>query len=90
MTLMGQWRGLGVAFFRVAEVPEALMRGDQAFDAFAAVGVGGDGAAGEHAFQDVEELLADFVVALVAGVVEGDENFVRQPAAIAGRSARLL
>ncbi len=59
------------------------MGGDQAFDALAAIGVRGDGAAGEHVFEDVQQLFGDFVVALVAGVMESDQDFVGQTAAVA-------
>ncbi len=78
------------AFFGMPQVPEALMSGDQAFDALAAVGIWRDGSARQHVFEDMQQLLGDFVVALVAGMVEGDQDFIRQATAIArGGACRL-
>jgi hypothetical protein len=61
---------LAVGFFRVPEMPEPLMRRYQALDAFAAVGVGRNRPAGQHVFQNVKQLLGNFIIGLVAGVME--------------------
>jgi short-subunit dehydrogenase len=79
----GEWSVLGKILFRVPKMPKPLMSGDQAFNAFAAVGIRRDGPAGQHCFKNVEKLLADFIVALVARMMKGDEYFIRQAAAIA-------
>ncbi len=59
------------------------MGGDQAFNALAAVGIGGDGAAGEHVFEDMEKLFGDLKIALIAGMVKRDKDFIRQAPAVA-------
>jgi len=66
-------------------MPKPFMRGHKAFNALAAVGVGRHGAARQHAFQDMQQLLRDFIIALVAGVMEGQQILsiqmkLRQPA----------
>ncbi len=66
-------------------MPQPLMRGDEAFDALAAVGVRGHRAAGQHIFKNMKQLLGDFKIALVAGMVKRDENFVGQTTAITRR-----
>lgn len=53
------------------------MRGHQAFDAFTSIGVGRHGAACQHGFQDPQKLFGDFVISLVAGMMEGEQDLVR-------------
>ncbi len=72
--------------FRVAQMPKALMRRNQALNAFAAVGIRRHGSAGEHGFQNMEQLLGNLIIALVAGMVEGEQDFIGQPAAVAWRT----
>ena len=58
-------------------MPKPFMCGNQAFDAFAPIGIRRDCAAGQHRFQNAQELFGDLIIALVAGVVKREENFVR-------------
>ncbi len=57
-------------------MPKPLMGGNQALNALAAVGIGGDGAAGEHVFEYVQKLLGNLKIALVAGMVKGNEDLI--------------
>jgi hypothetical protein len=59
-----------VGFFRVPEMPQPLMRRHQALDTFAAVGVGRNRPAGQHIFKNMKQLLGNFIISLVAGVME--------------------
>jgi len=68
------------------QVPQPLMRRHQTLDAAPSVAVRGIRAAGEHAFQNVQQLLGHVEIGLVAGVVEGDQDFVGQPPTIARRA----
>lgn len=61
----------------------------QALDALAAVGVRRDGAPGQHVFEDKQQLLGNLIVSLIAGVMEGDEDFIGQASAITGRATAL-
>src|SRR5215210_8623331 len=63
------------------------MRRHQAFEVPPAVGVGAGGPARQHHLDDAEEPFGDLEVALVAGVMEGDQDLVRQPSAMARRDA---
>ena len=67
----------------MTQVPQALVRRDQAFHVAPAVAVRGQRAARQHHLQDVQKLLGDFEVGLVASVMEGDQDLVRQPPAVA-------
>jgi hypothetical protein len=46
------------------------MRRHQALNAFAAVGVGRNRPAGQHILQNMEQLLGNLIISLVAGVME--------------------
>ena len=57
-------------------MPQPLMRGHQAFDGFPSVGVRRRCPAHEHGFQYAQQLFSDFIVALVASVMKGEENLI--------------
>ena len=67
-------------------MPKPLMRGDEAFHVAPAAGIGAEGAAVQHHFKHMQNLLGDFEVALIASVMEGDKNLIGQAAAIARRA----
>ena len=58
------------------------MRGHQAFQRAAAVLFRRYAAAGQHRFQGFEKLLGNHEILSVAGMVESDQNLVRQAAAV--------
>ncbi len=64
------------------------MGGDEAFDRFAAVLFGRHAATGQHVFQRAEKLLGNREILRVAGVMEGNQDFVRQAAAMPGGKTR--
>jgi len=68
-------------------MPKPLMRGDQALQRTAAVLFGRDAAAGQHGFERLEQLFGDREVLRIASLVEGDEDFVGQPAPMTGCGA---
>jgi hypothetical protein len=79
-------------------LPKPLMRCDQTLrDAALLPGREGGGPI-DHEFQHIEQIRGDFYFALVASVVEGDEDFVRQAPSVAwfghkiefGRVSRFL
>ena len=59
------------------KMPEPLMSCDKAFHVAPPVPVGGQGAACQHHFKHMQKLFPHFQVALVAGVMKGNQNFVR-------------
>ncbi len=69
----------------MAEMPKAFVGGDEGFHASAAVSVGDNGSAGQQVFDYLQQLLGDIVIGLIAGVMEGDQDLVRQAAAVARR-----
>lgn len=70
------------------QVPKAFMRRDEALDAAAAVAVNMGRTPGQHDLQNVQEMLGDFEVGRVAGMVERDQNLVRKPAGVPRQSGR--
>lgn len=72
--------------FGVAKHPEPLMRGDQAFNGAAPIALGRGGAACQHHFEHMEEFFSDFIITLITGVMKRNQDFIRQPAAIAWRT----
>ena len=52
-------------------MPKPLMCSDKALYAFPPVGIWRYGAAGQHGFQDAQQLFGDLVIPLVAGMMEG-------------------
>ena len=58
------------------QVPEPLVRGDQAFHVASTRAVRRQRPTRQHHFQDVQKLLGDLEVALVAGVMECDQDLV--------------
>lgn len=66
-------------------MPKPLMRGDKAFHVAPAAGIRAEGAAVQHHFKHMQNLLGDFEVALIASVMEGDKNLIGQAAAVARR-----
>lgn len=73
---------------RMTQVPQPLMRGDKAFHIAPTSAVRRQGTARQHHFKNVEQLLRHLKIALVAGVMERDENLVGQASAIPWRCAR--
>ena len=65
------------------QVPEPLMCGDQAASVVAPIW--DCWPACHHHFEDGQQLLGHFEVALIAGVVESNEDLVGQPAGVALR-----
>jgi hypothetical protein len=63
------------------QVPEPLMCGDQAASVVAPIW--DCWPACHHHFEDGQQLLGHFEVALIAGVVESNEDLVGQPAGVA-------
>ncbi len=63
------------------------MRRDQAFDRLAAILLGRHATAGKHIFERTQKLLGDLQIFRVAGVVEGHQDFVGEPATMAGGHA---
>ena len=72
----------------MSQMPKAFMRRDEALDAAAAVAVGVGRTPGQHDLEDVQEMLGDLEVGRVAGMVEGDQDLVRQPAGVPRQSGR--
>lgn len=60
------------------------MRGNEALDALASIGIGVSRAAGDHAFEDDQKLFRDLIIVLIAGVMECDQNFIGQPTGVPG------
>ena len=58
------------------EMPKAFVGGDQAFHIASARAVRCQGPARQHHLQDVEKLLRNFEVGLVASVVKRDQDLV--------------
>jgi hypothetical protein len=56
----------------VAQMPEPLVRRDQALHVAPPGAVRRQWPAGQHHLQDVQQLLADFKIALIAGVMKRD------------------
>lgn len=73
----------GIFAFRMAQMPETLMGGDEALDAFAPIDIRVDILPRQHPFQNHQQLLGNFVIILIAGVMECDQDFVGQPTAVA-------
>ena len=55
---------------------------DEAFHIATAVGIGLSRFARQHEFEDVQHVPCDLDVCNVAGVMEGDEQFVLEPTSI--------
>ena len=53
------------------------MRGDQAFDALAAIAVGTGARPLQHLFQNDQQIIRHIEIRLIAGMVEGDQDLVR-------------
>ncbi len=64
------------------------MGGDETLDAAAAVAIDVGRAPGQHDFEDIQEVLGDLQVGRVAGVVECDQDLVRQPARMPWQAGR--
>jgi hypothetical protein len=61
-------------------LPKPLISGDQAFFAPAISAVWQTDRSVHHEFQDLEQLFCGLDIPLIAGVVEGDQDFVGQAA----------
>ena len=72
------------------KMPEPLMRRDQAFERLAPVLLGRHAAARQHGFEAFQQLFGDDQVLGIAGVVERDKYFVRQPAALPRSGSTLV
>jgi len=68
--------------FVVADVPQALVRRDQAFYVAAAVGVRLDRPPRQHQFEDAQHLPGDLDIVDVARMVERDQQLVLEPARV--------
>ncbi len=80
------WRAGSFLHFlgiRVAQMPKPFVRGDKAFHVPAARAVRGQRAAGQHHLQNVQQLFRNLKIALIAGMMERDQNFVGQTSAVA-------
>jgi len=62
---------------RMAKVPQPLVGSHQTLHIAAARAIRRQWPAGQHHFQNVQELLRHLKIALVAGMVEGDQNLIR-------------
>src|SRR5579862_6974590 len=69
----------------MAQVPKPFMRGNQTLHVAAPRAVGCQRTAGQHHLQDVQQLLGDLEVGLIAGMMERNKDLVRQTPRIAGR-----
>ena len=68
-------------------MPKPLVRGDQTFHIPAARAIWRQGTACQHHLKDMEQLLRNLEIALIASVMERDQDFVGQPPAITRRDA---
>ncbi len=68
---------------RMPQVPEALMRGDEALDAAAAVAVGVGWAPGQHDLENAQQVLGNLKIRGVAGMVERDQHLIGKPTSVA-------
>jgi hypothetical protein len=60
----------------MSEVPKPFMGCHQALHVTAAGPIRREGSAGEHHFENVQKLLGNLEIALVARVVKGDQDLV--------------
>ena len=63
----------------VPEGPQPLMRRDEVLQVRSSIAIVVRGIAAHHHLQDAQQFLRDFEVALIAGVVKGDQDLVEQP-----------
>src|SRR5579875_2185153 len=70
---------------RVTQVPKPLVGGYQAFHVPPPAAVRRQRTAGEHHLKHMQQLLGDLKIALIAGLMESDHDFVGEAAAIARR-----
>ena len=68
----------------MAKVPEPFMRGDQGIQIAASIAVWRQWTPCQHHLQGLEQPLGNLEVALIAGLVEGNEYLVGHPAGVAG------
>ncbi len=61
-------------------MPQSLMSGDEAFDIPSAVGIGLGRLARQHQFEHLQNVTGHLDIGDVAGMMEGDEQFVFEPA----------
>ena len=64
---------------RMPEGPQPLMRRDEAIQVPSPIAIWVRGCAVYHHPQDAQQFLRHFEVALIAGVVKGDQDLVEQP-----------
>jgi len=69
------------------QMPQALMCGDKAFHVSTAIGVRIDRPAGQHHFQCAKQLIGNFIIGLIAGMMKSYQNFVGKPPAMTLREA---
>lgn len=69
----------------VPQVPEPLVRRHQPFHAAPALLVRGRGPARKHQFEHPQQLLGDLQIRLIAGLVKGNKDLVREPTCVARR-----
>jgi hypothetical protein len=74
-----------IASILVAQMPEPFMRRDQGFDVPPAIGRGRQPR--QHRLQQMEQLLRDLELSLVAGMMEGYHDFIRQSPCVARRAS---
>ena len=67
----------------MAQVPEPLMRGDESIHIAPSIAGWGQWTALQHHLQDLKQRLGNLEVALIAGLMKGDEYLVGQPAGVA-------
>ncbi len=77
-----EFHSTGHALF-VLEVPEPLIGGDEPLHAAPALLVRCRRPPREHELENMEQLLSDLEVLLIAGLVESDQDLVREPARMA-------
>jgi hypothetical protein len=63
------------------------MCGHEALHVAPPCAVGRERTAGQHHLEDMEKLIRDLIISLVASVMKRNQDLVRQPPAVAGRDA---
>ena len=73
---------------RVAQMPKPFVRRNQALHVPAPRSIRDQGTPRQHHLQNLQKLLRDVKVRLIAGMMKSDQDLVGQPPAIAGCTTR--
>jgi hypothetical protein len=72
---------------RMAQMPQPFVSRDKAFHIPPARSIGSQRPTGQHHLQNMKKLFRDLEIRLIAGVMERDQDFIRQAPAVPGRAA---